>query len=474
MTEALKKNWVFGVLCSLGLGLLVGSRLLDSPALGMAGLGVVIPLSVYFFLYRFSWLYYFMVISLPISIQLDNVGLGIGLSMPGEILLILVLIGVVWRMIFRFETYKPIVFHPVSLLILAHLLWILFSSISSVLVSVSLKFMLVRIAYVLVFYVYGVRLFIHTLQFKKTIGLYVLGLVPVLMYAFIVHSEHGFSVASSNRICYPFFNDHTIYAACIAMLIPVTTVMLKNKYRWVFIGVSVLLGLALYFSFSRAGWLSLVASLLVAVPILLRVHFRWFLVGASVLLIGGGGVVMYQQSRAISPKEASTQHTQVGDLVTSMMDTQSNHSNTERLNRWKSAFEMFKDKPLTGFGPGTFMFVYGRFQSAKTFISVSDASMGGAHSEYLKPLSEQGLMGLVLFLGIVGYVFFTGYRLGVELPNHSKRLLVMACVMGLTTYYIHGVFNFFLDTDKSSFLFWGLTAFVVAQDLREKGKIKTP
>jgi hypothetical protein len=37
--------------------------------------------------------------------------------------------------------------------------------------------------------------------------------------------------------------------------------------------------------------------------------------------------------------------------------------------------------------------------------------------------------------------------------------------LGLITYYIHGVMNNFLDTDKASVPFWGFTGILVAMEL---------
>jgi hypothetical protein len=43
--------------------------------------------------------------------------------------------------------------------------------------------------------------------------------------------------------------------------------------------------------------------------------------------------------------------------------------------------------------------------------------------------------------------------------------LSLALLLGLTTYYLHGLLNNFLDTDKASALFWGFTAAIVAIDI---------
>ena len=41
----------------------------------------------------------------------------------------------------------------------------------------------------------------------------------------------------------------------------------------------------------------------------------------------------------------------------------------------------------------------------------------------------------------------------------------MAALVGLVSYYLHGLLNNFLDTDKISVLFWGYTAMLVAMDV---------
>ena len=43
--------------------------------------------------------------------------------------------------------------------------------------------------------------------------------------------------------------------------------------------------------------------------------------------------------------------------------------------------------------------------------------------------------------------------------------MALAFTLSLLTYYIHGVFNNFLDTDKLSVPFWAFTAVIVALDI---------
>ena len=48
--------------------------------------------------------------------------------------------------------------------------------------------------------------------------------------------------------------------------------------------------------------------------------------------------------------------------ISSMTNIKSDASNLERINRWNCAIRMFEDKPIFGFGPGTYMFVYAPYQ----------------------------------------------------------------------------------------------------------------
>jgi O-antigen ligase len=150
--------------------------------------------------------------------------------------------------------------------------------------------------------------------------------------------------------------------------------------------------------------------------------------------------------------------------IQSMSNITSDASNLERLNRWNSAISMFKERPLLGFGPGTYQFQYAIFQksSEKSIISTNDGSLGNAHSEYLGPLSEQGLFGMLNYLVLIIAVSIYALKLFKKLKKGDMRTIVLMTYLGLFTYYIHGVLNNYLDTDKASVPFWGFTAIIVS------------
>jgi O-antigen ligase len=99
--------------------------------------------------------------------------------------------------------------------------------------------------------------------------------------------------------------------------------------------------------------------------------------------------------------------------------------------------------------------------------------MGNAHSEYLGPLSEAGVFGLLSILMIIGTTVYAGLRVHFSARRRSIRIFSLAVLVGLFSYYLHGLLNNFLDTDKLSALFWGYTAMIVAMDVyhRHSGEV---
>ena len=156
--------------------------------------------------------------------------------------------------------------------------------------------------------------------------------------------------------------------------------------------------------------------------------------------------------------------------IKSSANVSTDASNLERINRWHSAWRMFEARPVFGFGPGTYKFKYAPFQlfSEKTRISTDFGEVGGAHSEYLGPLAEEGLIGFLLMVVLVSTIMYTGIKLYTALTQQSLKRLVLGLLLGLVTYFVHGVLNNFLDTDKAAVPVWGFAAALVAIDIYHK------
>ena len=113
------------------------------------------------------------------------------------------------------------------------------------------------------------------------------------------------------------------------------------------------------------------------------------------------------------------------------------------------------------------MFKYAPYQLSRelTIISTNFGTVGNAHSEYLGPMAEQGIFGVLIVIVLLFYATSLGYRLVYSLEDSEDRILCIGIFLGLMTYFVHGFINNFLDTDKLSLPFWSFLAALVCFDI---------
>jgi O-antigen ligase len=410
----------------------------------------------------------------PLSIQLSELvaGIDFNLSLPSEPFLIGIILIMLVKYLYDRNFDRKLLFHPVSIAILLNLIWITITSITSTMPMVSFKYLFSRIWFIGAFYLLASQLFRKEENIARYTWVYILSFIVVIGYAWVRHSRYGFfSQQAAHFVVQPFYNDHTSYGATLAMLIPMVIAFIiigrdhgpgKKISYWAVLAVFLL---ATVFSYTRAAWVSIAGSIGVLILIILRIRFFYVSVLGFVVLAALYNYrteirIMLEQNRQVSSED-------LVEHVKSISNVATDASNMERLNRWSCAWRMFREKPLFGWGPGTYMFQYAPFQleREKTEISTNAADLGNAHSEYIGPLAESGFIGTVSFLSIVILTFLTGLRNWFRNGNKMIRILSLALLLGLTTYYLHGLLNNFLDTDKSSALFWGFTAAIVAIDI---------
>ena len=135
---------------------------------------------------------------------------------------------------------------------------------------------------------------------------------------------------------------------------------------------------------------------------------------------------------------------------------------------------MFEDKPLVGFGPGTYQFEYNQFQTLKnkTYISTNSGDRGNAHSEYLTYLSENGIVGFILFIVLVFTTIYFGMQNHYQLTPGILKMVNLGVLLGLTTFFFHGIFNMFNDQIKMASLVYTSLGVIVWINLYFK-KINT-
>jgi putative inorganic carbon (HCO3(-)) transporter len=426
--------------------------------------------------FAFDSLLFLVVFFTPLSLPLSEIvsGLPFNMSLPTEPLLFGILLIFILKSIANRKFDREILLHPVSLAIYFSLFWLMITSLTSSMPIVSIKFFLSRIWFVVAFYLLTTKLFETGKNIEKYIWLYILPLLIVIFYTINRHLGYGlWDKQAANFVPNPFYNDHTAYGAAIAMYLPfllgfsftkIYSPAVKNFGRIV-LGI-LLLGLIL--SYARAAWLSVIAALAVWIFMRLKLKFRplfiAFCVTLSLVLVFQTELLMYLE------RNNTESSANLGEHISSMTNIKSDASNLERLNRWSCAIRMFKDRPVFGWGPGTYMFNYAGYQltNERTIISTNSADGGNAHSEYLGPMAESGLFGLISFLILVTLAFYTAIQTYSRTNDKRLKTIVMSALLGLVTYLVHGTMNNFLDTDKLSVPFWGFIAIIVTIDIQTR------
>jgi len=363
-----------------------------------------------------------------------------------------------------------IIKHPVTISILFYLSWMLLTCITSQIPLVSFKFFIAKLWFIVPFFFLATQVFKSIKNFKIFSWMYMISLCIVIIYTTIKHAKYAFDEDVGHWIMDPFYNDHTAYGAMIAFFIPVIFGFLFDKsysniQRFFTLIVATILLTGLYLSYCRAAWMGLVAAIGLALIIKLKIKIKWVLL-TSVIFIG---LFFMLRSEIIMKLEKNKQDASdnLVEHIQSISNISTDASNLERMNRWTAAFRMFNDKPFWGFGPGTYQFCYAPYQYSyeKTIISTNAGNRGNAHSEYIGPLAETGVFGLLSLLAIAISAIYTAFKVYWKSKDKKVKLLTFIALLSLITYYTHGFLNNFLDSDKASVAVWGFMAMLVAIDV---------
>ena len=455
------------ILLGLSLGLIFSAAwLLQSPWLLLFSL---IPIILYIGIFQTEALFLSIAFFTPLSVNIEDYTEGIGLFVPTEPLLLGLFL---WFLFLHF--HRPLMVmdflkHPILLFLFGYLIWLLVSSMVSTHPWISLKFLLSKSWLFMPMLLWGVYFFSQKSSINSFLWLFTISSTVVISYTIFSHAQYAFGEKESHWVMWPFFKDHTIYGAIVALVIPFPLVLMKDKKSdllakgFLLLCFTIIL-IGLYFSYTRAAWLSVVAGCFVLFLVYFRIKLTYilslFFVGVLILFFKYDTI---QMELARNKQDHTTEA--FDQRIKSAANVTTDASNLERINRWSCAIEMFKERPFFGFGPGTFAFEYARFQEPenKTIISTNFGNLGNAHSEYLGALSETGIIGFILFCGVVIF----SMRASILLVIRSKEVsletlpLAMGILFSLSTYFTHAFLNNFLDTDKAAVPIFGLIAMIL-------------
>ncbi len=412
----------------------------------------------------------FVMLVIPLSVEMKEKDIGFALSLPAEPLIIAAMILFIFKSLIENSFDARLWKHPVTIMICLTLGWGLITSITSEIPLVSFKSMLNKFWFIIPFFFLSYHMFKEPKNITRFAWMYVFGLIAVIGYTTYNHSLWAFEKDPAHWVMTPFYYDHTQYGVMLAFFVPfLVGYQFINKHG-LFVKILVFLGLGivvlgLILSNSRAAWLSVVVSAVFFIIFIFKI--KWYLIAGVVSMVGV--FVFLNWTSIIQKLEKNKQDSSVDftENIQSMSNIRTDASNLERLLRWNCALRLYRERPVFGWGPGTYSFVYAPHQKSYelTIISTNFGDGGNAHSEYLGPLSEQGVMGMVNVILLIITVFYTGSRIIFSKADKWVRYLAMIILLSLITYWFHGFLNNFLDTDKAAAPYWGFIAMLVALDI---------
>lgn len=445
----------------------------DQAYLSLFPLGLM---AIYFAIYYSEWTFLSLAFFTPLSINIEEWTNSFGLFIPTEPMLfgfmLLFTLMQLRRPFLDPQIWKNVIIWAVGF----YLFWVFVTSITSSNPVASFKFLLARLWFIVPVLIFGTYIFRDLINVKRFLWLFCIGMTIAILYTLVQHASYRFGEKESHWVMWPFFKDHTIYGAIVALVVPIMFGLYFSKkhtplVQAVILGMMFVGLLGLYFSYTRAAWLSAMA----AIGVWLLIHFKIkFSLIAGVALTAGTILFFSWDAIQMTLEQNKYEHTteDFGERLQSATNVTTDASNLERINRWSCAIAMFEERPVFGFGPGTYAFEYARFQEPEnlTIISTNFGNLGNAHSEYLGPLAEMGLMGMIAMLLIVAAIFYKGITLYNRWPQEDRetRVLLLCMILALTTYFVHGVLNNFLDTDKAAVPIWAMCAVFIVMEVKLK------
>jgi O-antigen ligase len=413
----------------------------------------LICLSGLLFIVQPRWLFFSLVLVLPVSMEYE---LGsFSTDLPSEPLAILLAgLSMLWLLQQRFQKVKDLIYHPFSWILALHLLWVMICTPLAQNPVISLKYLLSKSWYIFGFFVGTYWISKNTKAIH--IALITLVTVTTLTVAFVMteHSPHGFTFDSINPACNPLYRNHVTYGVFLAMTLPlllyVRSLTLSGRLNRLFANGGLILMLAgIYFSYTRGAWLAL--PVMIAVYIATKRKWLKYLIPVGLLAVIIFFVSIgkdYQYLKYAPNYETTIYHDELTDHLSATLQGE-DMSTMERFHRWIAAFRMSREFPIVGVGPNNFVSLYQPYtvSAFETYISDNE-ERSTVHNYFILMMAEQGIPGLIIALLLASVFFIYGEHQYHLLKTPEKKDLYMALLLCGSAFWFNNLFSDLLEANK--------------------------
>ena len=122
-----------------------------------------------------------------------------------------------------------------------------------------------------------------------------------------------------------------------------------------------------------------------------------------------------------------------------------------RLKIDADSLRMFSQRPILGWGLGTFPTVYPQFRSFYT-----NSFVNAAHNDYLQLLTETGIVGFAIAIWFLIAAFRPAIRKTRNWPSDVNGAVAVAALLGICGILVHSFVDFNLQIPANAMLFYVL------------------
>lgn len=422
----------------------------------------------------FRKVFYLMMACIPISMEQELPG-GLGTDFPSEQLMWLLFItSGLWFIQNWRQIDARFIRHPIALALFAHLAWMSVCVITSQDLVYSVKHWMAKAWYVGVFFFLAGGL----LQTEKDLRvMFWWFFIPLQLAMLIVLGRHaaiGFSFKEVEYVMGPFFRNHVMYACLLAVFIPFLWFAAQfyprfSKNWWVigFGFVSFIVGIN--FAYTRAAYVALLAALAMY-WIVRRRMTQYVLILAGFLLVLLFWFISLGDNwlRFAPDYERTVTHTRFENLIEATTKLE-DISTMERVYRWVAGTYMIREKPLHGFGPGTFYLFYKNYTvtSFQTYVS-DNPEKSSIHNYFLMMMVEQGIPGFLFFVLLVVVAIMKGQQIYHQGISPAHRRMTMTALLVFMLINLLMLMNDLVETDKIGSLFFISLALLINSDFANR------
>ncbi len=256
----------------------------------------------------------------------------------------------------------------------------------------------------------------------------------------------------------PYVN-HNHYAGLMEMLVPIPVVLSLTKLassrtRATAAAVAAVMVGTIFLSGSRGGMLAIFAELFIlAVLLVKQKRGLRTAIGIGVFLAIVVGLLIWVGGGELS-KRIATVGSSHPDL-----------SSDVRRNINRDGLRMFLQKPVLGWGLGTFPVVYPQFRTFYTNFFVNQA-----HNDYLQLLVEMGLLGFGTMVWFLVALYTRAIKKTGEWTNEIGGAVALACVLGLSGILVHSAVDFNLQIPANAALFYVLCTIAASEPFAQPAR----